>query len=294
MKEEGQGGRYTNAEAGWVDARGAMEWLRERVEGTGRVKFVVGRVVRLAFAGDTVRGAQLESGDILEADVTILAAGAWSPSLLDLADRVRASGQVLAYIAVEGAEREEVVRKGCVMDVGSWIFSTPPPPSGPGFLKIGRHGHGYTNPTTIPHPESPSQTLSVSLPHTSPHTPHASTPIPAEAHHELRAFLAQAYPSLADRKWSFTRLCWYADTPTGDFLVDWHPRYAGLFVATGGSGHGFKFLPVLGRAVVDCMRGEGGEVGEVWRWREEAVPGVWEHEGERGGVSGMVLGEEMG
>jgi len=30
--------------------------------------------------------------------------------------------------------------------------------------------------------------------------------------------------------------------PTGDFIVSYHPEHEGLFLATGGSGHGFKFF----------------------------------------------------
>ena len=46
---------------------------------------------------------------------------------------------------------------------------------------------------------------------------------------------------------SDTRLCWYTDSLDNSFLIDYVPGYSEtLFVASGGSGHGFKFLPVLG------------------------------------------------
>jgi sarcosine oxidase/L-pipecolate oxidase len=40
-------------------------------------------------------------------------------------------------------------------------------------------------------------------------------------------------------------------------------------IATGGSGHGFKFLPNLGRYVVDRIEGEEDVDGflERWQWR---------------------------
>jgi len=45
-----------------------------------------------------------------------------------------------------------------------------------------------------------------------------------------------------------------------------------VLVCSGGSGHGFKFLPVLGREVVKILeresRGEGDTVyGRMWKWR---------------------------
>ena len=45
----------------------------------------------------------------------------------------------------------------------------------------------------------------------------------------------------------------YNLSPTSDFLVDFHPRDARLLVATGGSGHGFKFGSVIGSVVMDRL-----------------------------------------
>lgn len=42
-------------------------------------------------------------------------------------------------------------------------------------------------------------------------------------------------------------MCWYIDSLDNSFIIDYVPGYSKtLFVASGGSGHGFKFLPVLG------------------------------------------------
>lgn len=43
-------------------------------------------------------------------------------------------------------------------------------------------------------------------------------------------------------------------------------------VATGGSGHGFKYLPVLGKWIVDIVEGKesagsDAEIKRRWRWR---------------------------
>ena len=38
-------------------------------------------------------------------------------------------------------------------------------------------------------------------------------------------------------------------------------------VATGGSGHGFKFLPNLGGAVVDRIEGRSNKMLDLWKWR---------------------------
>jgi sarcosine oxidase/L-pipecolate oxidase len=165
-------------------------------------------------------------------------------------------------------------------------------------LKIARHGHGYLNPTTIPHPESqdPADTITVSLPYT--HVTDPNLVIPAEGRRACNAFLHSIHPSLAapSRPFTSTRICWYTDTRDGDFLITYHPRYKGLFVATGGSGHGFKFLPVIGDSILECVEGRTPEeFKERWRWPAERVPEeLWPGDGSRGGPEGMILQEELG
>jgi sarcosine oxidase len=45
--------------------------------------------------------------------------------------------------------------------------------------------------------------------------------------------------------------CLYTNTPDGRFIVDRLPQYPNVIVAGGGSGHAFKFGPVLGEALAD-------------------------------------------
>ena len=48
-----------------------------------------------------------------------------------------------------------------------------------------------------------------------------------------------------------TRVCLYTMSPDGHFVVDRHPTRPQVVVATGFSGHGFKFAPVIGDALAD-------------------------------------------
>lgn len=91
-------------------------------------------------------------------------------------------------------------------------------------------------------------------------------------------------------------------SPTGDFLIDYHPRYKNLFIATGGSGHGFKFFPVIGDKIVEAIDGRlDAELAREWRWRtdaELAAAGVAKEfngcmDGSRAGPIGLILEEEM-
>ena len=46
-------------------------------------------------------------------------------------------------------------------------------------------------------------------------------------------------------------VCLYTMSPDEHFIVDRHPAHANVVFAAGLSGHGFKFTPVLGRALAD-------------------------------------------
>jgi glycine/D-amino acid oxidase-like deaminating enzyme len=46
-------------------------------------------------------------------------------------------------------------------------------------------------------------------------------------------------------------VCLYTMSPDEHFIVDRHPALPNVVFAAGLSGHGFKFTPVLGRALAD-------------------------------------------
>lgn len=290
---------YVNWSSGWADAEGAMRWMYREVASYNRVHFVTAAVTRLliSHSTNTVSGALLSSGKELTADLTILAAGAWSPALIDMRGICNATGQALAYLPLTADEQAMLSSNPTILNLSTGMFIITP---SKGTLKVARHGHGYTNPTTIPHPEIPDENITISLPYTHVDANGANI-LPQEALSACRAFLGSIYPSLStpERLWSKTRICWYADTPTHDFIIDYHPKYSGLFVATGGSGHAFKFLPLLGECVIECLM-PGGErkwrrgFEEKWAWpRRRYDEGQWEGDGSRGGRKGMVLNEEM-
>lgn len=68
-----------------------------------------------------------------------------------------------------------------------------------------------------------------------------------------------------------SRLCWYTDSYDNHFVIDFVPDKKGLMVATGGSGHGFKFLPNLGEHVVDRIEGRENDFLHYWKWRSRGA-----------------------
>ena len=62
-------------------------------------------------------------------------------------------------------------------------------------------------------------------------------------------------------------------TPTHDFLITPHPASPHLYIATGGSFHGWKFFPLLGSFVVSMLEGKlDPELSERWAWNRKQQP----------------------
>lgn len=88
-----------------------------------------------------------------------------------------------------------------------------------------------------------------------------------------------------------------SNRPSSNFLISPHPHSANLILATGGSGHAFKFFPVIGDLVVKAVEGTlEDEWCDLWAWREGDGDGVEEGDvfetsgdGSRGGPRGLRL-----
>jgi len=285
---------YINQGSGWADAAASTNWLFNRVKETGRVTFVSGTVSSLKHSGTRVTGAWLSDGRVLTAELVVLAAGAWTGGLVDLSGQATATGQVLGYLDLTEAEQEKLGDMPVILNLTSGLFIIPPRNR---ILKVARHAYGYLNPTLPETTQLPSASSSppnqpISYPITYLSDPALS--IPQEGADDLRQALREMVPGLAERPFTKTRLCWYSDTPTGDFLVTYHPRYDGLFLATGDSGHGFKFMPVIGDKVVDCIvHNCPPDFIKRWGWKPDTQRVVTE-DGSRGGQPGLILANEFG
>jgi glycine/D-amino acid oxidase-like deaminating enzyme len=66
----------------------------------------------------------------------------------------------------------------------------------------------------------------------------------------VEAFLSERFPGTAFRH-SDHVTCFYTVTPDRHFVVDRHPQHPQVSFAAGLSGHGYKFAPSLGQALVD-------------------------------------------
>ncbi|KAG9562620.1 FAD dependent oxidoreductase, partial [Aureobasidium melanogenum] len=66
------------------------------------------------------------------------------------------------------------------------------------------------------------------------------------------------------------RICWDAFTSSSDFIISPHTAAKGLYVATCGNFHGWKFFPVLGKYIISMLEGTlEPELSEKWGWDRE-------------------------
>ncbi|KAJ9318430.1 hypothetical protein DTO271D3_1092 [Paecilomyces variotii] len=257
VKQEFTG--YINPNAGWADAAGAITALAARCSELG-VSFVTGprgTMTSLRIDDSKVTGVHVANGPPIESSNVILATGAWSNQYLDLTHAVSSSAQPVGFIQLTPEEAAEISRMPVVINMTSGFFVFPPTPH-TNLLKVARHSHGFDTSIQV-------DGRTISSPKRDVNNA-ASSYLPDDADEALREGLRQILPKLADKPWVRRRLCWYTDTPQGDFVVDNHPTIKGLFIAIGGAGHGFKFLPILGQYIADCFEDKASpEVKQKWR-----------------------------
>jgi monomeric sarcosine oxidase len=70
-----------------------------------------------------------------------------------------------------------------------------------------------------------------------------------------RAYVAERFPALANAPIVDARVCQYENTSNGDFLIDRHPAFENVWIAGGGSGHGFKHGPAVAEYVAARITG---------------------------------------
>ncbi|KAJ5822420.1 FAD dependent oxidoreductase [Penicillium robsamsonii] len=172
-------------------------------------------------------------------------------------------------------------------DTGS-IYVLPRTPDG--LVKIGYRGIKWTNFQPAPQdtPFTQDGQWSVPLP------VEECSLLPEPALYAIKQFVSVFLPEFQNTPFFSTKLCWYTDSLDNSFVastkffpplnisadmllnqIDHVPTYAekSVFVCTGGSGHGAKFLPVLGKHAADIF--ENGDQSSsfmrpFWRWRPDA------------------------
>lgn len=249
---------FFHARGGYGESGRIVGKLAEKAERIG-VSVRPGQTAdRLLRHGGRVVGLTTREGETFRADHTVLAAGSWTPWLLpELRSVMQATGHPIFHLKPEDPELFRPPRFVVFTADSSFTGWYGFPLLREGVVKVARHAVG------VPlHPERDER---------------AVTP---EDRDELREILRTTIPALAGAEITYTRVCLYNDTKDEHFWIDKHPELEGLSVATGGSGHGFKFAPVLGPLIADVVEGRPNSWAPKFRWREIA-PGTVGNEASR-------------
>ncbi|KAI0601175.1 FAD dependent oxidoreductase [Biscogniauxia sp. FL1348] len=270
--------------AGFVYAYKSCAWAQHLAKKAG-VKTVLdpvrGKVVDIT-SKDGRPVALTADGVEHVADLIVVAGGGWTPSLLPEVQgllETTAGSVVTIQLPRDRAdlwerfapENHPVITWGMRQEKEVYSF----PRDENGVIKIGWRKTKWTNFKDVRGGHR------LSVPKTAHVTEEKEDRIPAQAMEGIKEYITVNFPELVPLGLASTKLCWYTDSIDNSFVVDYVPGRPGVAVCSGGSGHGFKFLPVLGREVVKILEGKGPTTvyGPMWKWR-----GGGEPRGERNGL----------
>jgi glycine/D-amino acid oxidase-like deaminating enzyme len=84
----------------------------------------------------------------------------------------------------------------------------------------------------------------------------------AEGLAAVRAYIRLRFPALAGAPLLESRVCQYENSTDQNFILDRHPEAENVWIAGGGSGHGFKHGPAFGEMASDAVLGVKSPPGE--------------------------------
>jgi glycine/D-amino acid oxidase-like deaminating enzyme len=206
--------------AGHIDAGTALEVLARAALDLG---VRIHERTEVSVAGEPVDATVVVAGARWPCDVVVVAAGAWSRSLLrplDLALEVRSTAQTVAYFDVEVDRLPGLIQYG-----DPDPYACPVPGVG---LKAAFHAPGAPSADDQPGRVDPEAVAAV--------------------RRWVEQVLGRPAPLLGARACRYT---WTADEA---FLVE---RHGSLVVVSACSGHGFQYAPDTAARVVDLVRADG-------------------------------------
>jgi glycine/D-amino acid oxidase-like deaminating enzyme len=170
---------------------------------------------------------RLSSGERVKADRFVFAAGPWLPKLFPdvIGPKILPTRQEVFYFATPPGDRRFLpgAMPGWADFNGGDIFYGFPDLEARG-AKIAHDQHGVEV------------------------DPDTQSRRPTEAAlAEVVAFRDRRFPTLRGAPLIGAEVCQYENSSNGDFLIDLHPAWPNVLLLGGGSGHGFKHGPEVGR-----------------------------------------------
>lgn len=225
---------YFESDAGYLRARHACHVVCEQFRREGGT-FLEAAVKPGPIRREAMERIELSDGGHLSADHYVFACGPWMGEMFPdwIGESVRPTRQEVHFFGTPpGDSSFEPGRFPIWVDYGERLFY--------GFPNIGRRGIKIADDTRG---EMFDPTAGDRRPS-------------AESVARAREFLARRFPRLRSAPLVESRVCQYANTPDGHLIIDRHPGAGNVWLAGGGSGHGFKLGPALGEHIAGCVLGE--------------------------------------
>jgi len=176
---------------------------------------------------EELRSVRLSDGSKLEADAFVIAAGPWLGKIFPdlLGQRIVPTRQEIFYFAApEGDRRFQPGAMPGWADFNGGDFYY-------GFPDIEARGAKFAHDVHGPVVDPDMQSRE-----------------PSEgALAEILDFRDRRFPLLKGAPLTGAEVCQYENSSNGDFLIDFHPDMPNVLLVGGGSGHGFKHGPEVGR-----------------------------------------------
>lgn len=223
---------------GALMARRAVQTLADRLSGEG-VARQTAAIIGLRAKGRRATTA-VTAGDLeFKADRFVFALGPWLPQIFPglLERRIVATRQEVFYFAPPpGDNHFQPGRMPGWADFNSGdIYYGFPDLEGKG-VKFAHDTHGVEV-----DPDTQSRQFSKA------------------ALDDVIAFRDRRFPRLAGAPLIGAEVCQYENSSNGDFLIDRHPTLGNVVLVGGGSGHGFKHGPEVGRLAAALVLGNGAQ-----------------------------------
>lgn len=221
---------------GALMARRAVQTLARQISSYGVDRRTMA-VASLRAKGGRAQAVVDKSGATLDADQFVFALGPWLPKLFPdlLANRIFATRQEVFYFAPPAGDLQFQPGQmpGWADFNGGDVYYGFPELEGKG-VKFAHDTHG-----PVVDPDTQSRTYS------------------KLALDNVTAFRERRFPGLRGAPLIGAEVCQYENSSNGDFLIDRHPTMPNVILVGGGSGHGFKHGPEVGR-IAAALATSGG------------------------------------
>jgi glycine/D-amino acid oxidase-like deaminating enzyme len=225
----GISGALFEPDAGYLFARRACAHVAGRANAEGAA-------YRQAAAASPAivdeRGVRLTDGSTVDADIFVFACGPWLGSLFPdiIGSLITPTRQEVYYFGIPaGDTRFASPALPVWLECGERFTYGIPADDGGGFKLADDTSGPVMDPTSD------------------------ERVVTRQGVRRAREYLTDRFPALHDAPLVGSEICQYESTPDSHFLIDRHPHDDRIWIAGGGSGHGFKMGPAVGEMIAGLL-----------------------------------------